>query len=393
MFTSAKNSMDALTEAALSGKKFVIYGLDHELIFACADQGVFNNLTYLDDYVIISDYPTHHYRVVVQRQYSFGPILPFERLKEYTFHSAVVLEKVNQNNILSRIFDCVCVPHDNIYCQILRRYQTETAPQSSHSDPAVLPTIEEETLHLISDLDKRPDFPPDKITKKIAILSTPSCGSSMFCNILRKTGKLGHPYEWFSDLFMRHYKEYFGIKEETPLDLRWFLDFVMRKTTSSNGIFSVNFHILQYSQVLEGGFDIFALDFDKIYYLYRKEKIDQAYSHTKAAITGQWFPTHRGYSEPKGSITKEAVMILLTNLIRYTEYYEKTLQSRVDREFYYEDFSCLSSTTAYHDILADLGITEYQPFWTSSVQEPGNEKDAEAILELKKYLVPSATFC
>lgn len=68
-----------------------------------------------------------------------------------------------------------------------------------------------------------------------------------------------------------------------------YLDFVLKKTTSLNGIFAVNFHVDQYQNLLRNHrIDLFKLNFDRVYYLSRRDKLGQALSLTKAIITDQW---------------------------------------------------------------------------------------------------------
>ena len=121
-------------------------------------------------------------------------------------------------------------------------------------------TTDEKLLDLFSDLDKQHDFPVRELQKKVAIISTPRCGSSMFCDILRKTGVIGTPLEWVNMRYLGAYSKYFELNN---IDMSQYLDFIYRKTTSPNGIFAINFHIEQYVEMLKHKFNIFDLNFDK----------------------------------------------------------------------------------------------------------------------------------
>ena len=68
-------------------------------------------------------------------------------------------------------------------------------------------TTEERLIDIFSDIDKHPDFPIKEITKKVAIVSTPRCGSSMFCDVLRNTDRVGDPKEWINKRYLSAYSK------------------------------------------------------------------------------------------------------------------------------------------------------------------------------------------
>ena len=391
MFYSAKSGVDAIAEAALHGLKFVIYEFDLDVLLECVKRGIFKNLRYAHDYMIASDIPELVGKGLDCEGVFLGPVVPFETLNKYEFDSAVVLDKVNPFQTCGKILSLSRIPHDKIYCSsVQQRFNKAdepllTAPVSDYS-------LEEEMLDTISDLDKRPDFPIAEIQKKVAIISTPRCGSSLFCDVLHKTGKVGYPNEWISKFVTAHYAKYFGL-DEGNIDFRWYLDFIFRKTTSSNGVFSINFHVLQYQHMLElNKVDLFDLNFDKCYYLFRKEKIDQAYSHAKAAITDQWSSHIKPSKGVQGAMDGEMVLVMLTNLMRMDKYYYLNIKPRVDREFFYEDFSALNTTKAFNTVLFDLSIKDCESVWETSFKRQTNSKDVSELSDFKKYLSPSAVW-
>ena len=93
-------------------------------------------------------------------------------------------------------------------------------------------TTEERLIDIFSDIDKHPDFPIKEITKKVAIVSTPRCGSSMFCDVLRNTDRVGDPKEWINKRYLSAYSRYFGINIK-DVDFSKYLDFIFRKTRTN----------------------------------------------------------------------------------------------------------------------------------------------------------------
>lgn len=252
-----------------------------------------------------------------------------------------------------------------------------------------LGTTDELLMDLFSDLDRRPDFPVKDIRKKVALVSTPRCGSSMFCDILKRTEKVGDPREWINPRYVEAYGKYFGLNN---IDLGQYLEFIFRKTASSNGIFVINFHVEQYKEVLELlKFDVFSLNFDKSYYLYRKEKIDQAYSLAKATITDQWSSRTNAAVEVQGGIGRARILQALIHISDSDEYYNKNMKSRIDREYFYEDFSSLDTTSAFTEVLTDLEITDFEPSWATSLEKQRSREDLSELTILKEYLIPSST--
>ena len=173
------------------------------------------------------------------------------------------------------------------------------------------------------------------------------------------------------------------------MDFSKYLDFIFRKTTTSNGIFSINFHIYQYAERLKYKFDAFSLNFYKAYYLYRKEKIDQAYYNAKAAITDQWSSDANNTNEIHGEIERSRILQELLYISNSDIYYIKNIRSHINREYFYEDFSSLETTSAFTEILSDLEITDFSSSWASSMKKQRTKDDLSEITKLKKYLSPT----
>ena len=247
-------------------------------------------------------------------------------------------------------------------------------------------TTDERTMDVFSELDKRPDYPVTAIRQRVALISTPRCGSTMFCDILRNTGMVGHAEEWLNMRTLGAYSKYMG---GDKINLGQYLDFILRKTTSSNGIFAINFHVSQHIDMMKNNFDIFKLGFDKIYYLYRKEKIDQAYSLAKAYLTDQWTTDTVGTREAPAQISRDRVIHSLLHIAQSEEYYSNNIKPVVTREYCYEDFSALDTTNAFTEVLDDLGLADIEPTWKTTLKKQSNHSDRSEVNDIKNYLFPS----
>jgi LPS sulfotransferase NodH len=244
-------------------------------------------------------------------------------------------------------------------------------------------TTDEILYDLFADLDKKNEdtnFGPPQ--KKIAIISTPRCGSSLFCDLLRNTQQLGDPKEWINVRYLAAYSKYFDLQN---IDFQQYLAFVIKKTTSNNGCFSINFHVSQYVYLKNKGFDIFKLNFDHVYALSRKDKLSQAYSLSKARITDQWSAATKKVSAIDQSIPTSHIFKSLAHIAESEELYEKDLKSKTTAEFVYEDFINLAETTAFEQIFNDCGITENTDISSDFSKQRADGVPVE-LLKLKQYL-------
>ena len=246
-------------------------------------------------------------------------------------------------------------------------------------------TTDEKLLDIFSDLDKTPDYPIEKIIKKIAIISTPRCGSSMFCNVLHRTQKFGYPTEYFNMSYINAYAIFFQKKN---IHLDQYLDFIYRKTTSSNGIFTINFHVSQYIEMLKQNFNLMSLKFDRVCYLARKDKIEQAYSYAKAKLTGQWGVDTKPTQPLEGTIKREIILQALLHIVSSESYYENNLKPYVDKTYFYEDFSDLKNTTIFSEVLTDSNIIDFEPTWITSFKKQRNKQTLSEIAAFKEYIFP-----
>jgi LPS sulfotransferase NodH len=198
---------------------------------------------------------------------------------------------------------------------------------------------------------------------------------------------VGQAMEWLNIRHMTAYSKFFGIIG--AFDLSDYLDFLMRKTTSKNGVFAVNIHISNYLNMLNHKFNAFDMKFDYCYYLYRRKKIDQAYSLAKARITDKWSADSKPARELPPEIRYTKVLEALLSIGKWEEVYRAHIQPHISREYFYEDFSRLSKTSAFDEVLSDLGITDTCLVTSTSLKRQRLSSDTSEIEKINNYLMPA----
>lgn len=246
-------------------------------------------------------------------------------------------------------------------------------------------STDEQLVDIFAKLAKAPDFPVSDIRSKIALVSTPRCGSTMFCDVLQQTGLAGDPKEWLNVRYLSAYGTYFGYKSVNLAD---YLNFVLRKTTSSNGVFSVNFHVEQYVHMMRNGFDAFTLGFHKAYYLQRRDKLAQAYSLAKAQLTDQWSADTRPVQKAAEAMGRSRVLRALLHISESEEFYAGNIKPRITREYWYEDFLDLGSTNAFAEVLTDIGVPSKQipSKWRTAIKRQSDRSPSDELKSLRRYI-------
>ncbi len=251
--------------------------------------------------------------------------------------------------------------------------------QANQAEPTK--TTRERLYDLFVELQQLPNSPMP--TRKIAIISTPRCGSKFFCYSLASTGRFGRPLEWMNIEYVNAYARVLGREN---VDLNKYFQFLLMKTTSENGIFALNFHVQHYLNWRRNKIDLLSLGYDKIYYLYRKDKLGQAISYAKARLSQQWTSGAkpvRNVSVEK--INNSDILAALYDISRQDEYYKVNIAKHVQREYCYEDFT--ASNSLFRNVLTDNGIEhrDIQKF-TSGISVQRGESDAQKIRDLMSYL-------
>ncbi len=217
-----------------------------------------------------------------------------------------------------------------------------------------------------------------------AVISTPRVGSSMLCQHLEATNKLGWPVEWFNPLYIQAYLRAHGTSRFVFGE---YMDLLLRGTMSKTNIFGVNFHVNHYIYWKNEGLDLLKLNFDKIYWVERKDKVKQAYSLAKATKTDAW-SKEAEQQQPKTEdldISPPDVAGHLAYICKECAYFEEHLKPLVHRSFIYETFTQDSATEAVKDILNDFSLTYTDIKDFRPMKKQANAQDEENIAHIKQY--------
>ena len=221
-------------------------------------------------------------------------------------------------------------------------------------------------------------------TKSYLIFSTPRVGSNLLCKGLEITEILGQPSEWFNK---RIVTEIDARLKRKKFILPNYIETIISKSTSANGVFGVKVHIDQYIFWRKRNFDILQLGFDKIYYVERKDKIAQAYSLSKALLTDTWSKEEEKHNSKKlHRIKPSHVAYRLAEICRNIEYFDKYLSKFVYRRFDYDSLISDMASSAIHEIINDLGLFLTKDSSVKSDQKRQSDKEqVKRIESLKKY--------
>jgi len=233
-------------------------------------------------------------------------------------------------------------------------------------------------------LHERAEQSLEQVRTRLLILSTPRSGSSLFCDVLNQSGQTGWALEWFHPLLLEAQAELLGTQQ---LNFSDYFKTLLCKTVSPQGVFSFKLHIDHYQSLKDQGVDFTQFKFDRVYYIFRQQKLEQAHSFAKALQTRQW---RHNYSADKTgvTVTPEQMLQALYSLNHNEDLYQRDWRGRVDREFFYEDFSQLQQTTAFNQVFEDLGLSPPTEGWATKLQKQRNEQDVHELARIRQYLMP-----
>ncbi len=130
-------------------------------------------------------------------------------------------------------------------------------------------------------------------TRGYLICATPRSGSYFLCDLLRSTGVLGRPHEYFGAGAMRRHGD-----ADYPAEIGAQLAIVRSRGCTSNGVFGAKVFPLQLADARSGA--IFAgMGTRHLIHLERADVLGQAISLTRAAISNAYFAGQDGTVEPQ----------------------------------------------------------------------------------------------
>ncbi|MFT6689661.1 MAG: LPS sulfotransferase NodH [Colwellia sp.] len=244
-------------------------------------------------------------------------------------------------------------------------------------------TTDELLFDLMVSLKGRKSIPLKITDRKVLILSTPRSGSTLFCDVLNSTAKIGECREWFN---MRYIAAFAKMNKTANINFSDYFNFISQKTIRNTGIFAVNIHIEQYIAMLNNKIDVKSLGFDFVVYLYRKDKISQSVSLAIAQISDQWSSSTNAVQDISGKINTKVISNALNHIVESEYIYNENFKSVTDIECSYEDFSDLNKTACFSNILDSLNIKipKFRP--AAPLKQQRNDFSNKVKTEYLKYL-------
>ena len=189
------------------------------------------------------------------------------------------------------------------------------------------------------------------------MLSTPRTGSSLFCQALERNG-LGWPMEWFNELYLRSAIELLG---GSGLNVGAYVQkVILGSANPATKVFGVKFHVAQYLFLKQQGYDLFDIGFDRGYYVYRRNKLKQAYSLAKSRRTGFWSREAEiagGHTERvEAEVTPLEFAQCLAEVMNECAFADAELRGRTARAYALEDLVRGELPGAVAGAIADLGL-------------------------------------
>jgi LPS sulfotransferase NodH len=145
------------------------------------------------------------------------------------------------------------------------------------------------------------DFPPTPARMKFVVLSMPRTGSTLLCSALYKSRQAGCPFEYLHPHALQAY-----MKRTGRSSLPEYINEIMARRTSPNGVFGIKLHYGQFFQMFCESDEKFKVGleflkfFDRFILTHRKNKVDQAVSQLLAEETGIWNSNDPGDSNIHG---------------------------------------------------------------------------------------------
>ena len=229
------------------------------------------------------------------------------------------------------------------------------------------------------------DTPAQAVSKRVLILSTARTGSTLFCDVLANTGLCGRPEEWFKEQFFNAYKDFTGSEN---LSFSAYVGLLMSKTSSENGVFCVNAHIGTLMDWQKRGVNIMDFGFDHVFYLSRKNKVEQAVSYAKAVLDDQWVEKSAARKTEQVAGYAEIAQALAI-LLQMQDIYEQKLSHLVDDEYFYEDFCSIEKSLVFKKFFRKLGIDDSGLKFHSKIKKQAGIESKRAAVKFLRYISSS----
>jgi LPS sulfotransferase NodH len=205
------------------------------------------------------------------------------------------------------------------------------------------------------------------------VCAVPRSGSSLLCEGLCLTGLAGAPTEFFDRNLMARFCENWNART-----LEEYLDALLSRKTSPNGIFGFKAHWPQF-EAFFGDREVRELFPDlRFLYIYRRDRIRQAVSYSKAIKTGKW-ASHNEARHARPPFDYDHVRGRLEEIVQYENLWERFFESHdiSPLRICYEDFE-----HSYEETVCEaLGFVGVEVPEGCRVKPPTLEKQADRLSE------------
>jgi len=231
------------------------------------------------------------------------------------------------------------------------------------------------------------------LEQALLILSTPRCGSTLFCEALNNSHQLGVADEWLN---YEYFVTWTLVLDLDHFDLQEYINWVARKTLRNTGVLVLHGHV---GQVVAMGndfdFGLQSLDFKRIVYLSRRDKIAQAVSLAKAASTNQF----RSYEDATNiaDLSLPAIADALKNVAGFDMFARTHLRQHIDFEWAYEDFKHIGNGIVlphkcYEIILKEFGGLPQLTYSPGALKKQGDDTNERAASRFLKYITGESPY-
>ncbi|WP_319497527.1 Stf0 family sulfotransferase [uncultured Cohaesibacter sp.] len=230
---------------------------------------------------------------------------------------------------------------------------------------------------LLSDLASR--------SRLYLIFIQPRSGSTWLCELLKSTGTLGNPQEWFNERFITNTNVRLDGKPPKlrgTADINAYIHDIVEETGGTAGVQLSYWHALALSQLATAG-----LPMDKMvqFYLRRRDVISQGISLFKSANTGYWHSYQENPEvldevsfDKQGCIAKIAQIVNAE--IKFKQMFANCKLAPIP--LYYEDI-CAAPLASLQSIASHIGGPVPQALPATELVQLRNDKTAHWKSELE----------
>jgi LPS sulfotransferase NodH len=164
----------------------------------------------------------------------------------------------------------------------VRRYQPPPGERLPAADTA---TMERAGAFLAADRD----LPPTETRMRYVLLSQPRTGGTLLSEALQRCGHAGLPFEYLNPAAIKLIARRLGMGNR--IALQQMMAAVQRRRTTPNGVFGLHLHLDQITGMMQTAQRAAAWlrRFDRIVFLYRRDKLAQAVSLERSLQSRVWY--------------------------------------------------------------------------------------------------------